>query len=326
MKKALFGVCIALFGITTSVNAQTPLDNYITREPVTTLPNSYPKGVYLMNSESDSAWNWPMDAGTILGLKAMDTNSRHIQLLSNNLGTQFWLRSIDQGNNAWTGWRKILMDVDGNVGIGTTTPASKLDVDGGDVYIGSEVAANGTRRQLRIYGYDNNAQFYGRIHSNYDDVRRTFDISTNDATQQLKIDASANEDGKITLMPGTNVGVGIGTLTMGSHKLAVEGSIGAREVVVEATSWPDYVFHPDYELRSLSEIEAHIKAKGHLPEVPSARQVEEEGQHLGEMQQLLLKKIEELTLHTIEQQKLIQKQQQLLEEHASKIKQLENEN
>ncbi|RNC79856.1 MAG: hypothetical protein ED557_12010 [Balneola sp.] len=119
--------------------------------------------------------------------------------------------------------------------------------------------------------------------------------------------------------------VGIGTTTPG-NKLEVNGTARAKEIIVEATGWPDYVFHPDYELRSLSEIEAYIKAKGHLPEVPSAKQVEEEGQHLGEMQQLLLKKIEEMTLHLIEQNKLVQRQQEKNESLEQLLVELKREN
>ena len=63
--------------------------------------------------------------------------------------------------------------------------------------------------------------------------------------------------------------LGIGTETTGSHELAVEGSIGAREIKVEASGWSDFVFENDYELRTLEEVEQHINENGHLPEIPS---------------------------------------------------------
>jgi len=69
---------------------------------------------------------------------------------------------------------------------------------------------------------------------------------------------------------------------------------------------PDYVFEEDYDLPTLAEIEAFITANKHLPEVPSAAEMEEEGIVLGDMNMLLLKKIEELTLHTIKQEKMIE--------------------
>jgi hypothetical protein len=64
--------------------------------------------------------------------------------------------------------------------------------------------------------------------------------------------------------------------------------------------WSDYVFNDDYKLRSLSSLESFIKQNKHLPEVPSAKEVEEKGISVGDNQALLLKKIEELTLYVIE--------------------------
>lgn len=98
--------------------------------------------------------------------------------------------------------------------------------------------------------------------------------------------------------------VGIGTSSMGTYKLAVNGTIGCKEVIVEDDSdtWPDYVFTPDYTPMSLDEIRTFIKENGHLPDAPSAQEVKQKGINVGQMNALLLKKVEELTLHIIELQ------------------------
>ncbi|PWV56444.1 hypothetical protein [Chitinophaga sp. S165] len=114
--------------------------------------------------------------------------------------------------------------------------------------------------------------------------------------------------------PGTNYyagSLGIGTTVTGTSKLAVEGTIAARRIkVTQAGSWPDFVFEQEYKLPSLSKVEAYIKANKHLPDVPSAAEVKKDGQDVGEMNRILLQKIEELTLHLIEQEKKIAAQQE----------------
>jgi len=99
--------------------------------------------------------------------------------------------------------------------------------------------------------------------------------------------------------------VGIGT-TATEHKLDVAGTIRATEIKVEAQT-ADFVFEDDYNLRSLAEVENFIKENKHLPDIPSASQMEAEGVNLAEMNKLLLMKVEELTLYLIQQQKLIDK-------------------
>jgi hypothetical protein len=96
--------------------------------------------------------------------------------------------------------------------------------------------------------------------------------------------------------------LGIGTVNPGSWKLAVNGSIRAKEIKVE-TGWSDFVFYADYKLPTLKEVEKHIKEKGHLKDIPSAKEVEKNGILLGEMNSKLLQKIEELTLYIIEMNK-----------------------
>ncbi|MFY0253207.1 hypothetical protein ACDQ55_04550 [Chitinophaga sp. 30R24] len=98
--------------------------------------------------------------------------------------------------------------------------------------------------------------------------------------------------------------VGIGTTNPGQHKLAVEGTIGARRIKVTQTNpWPDYVFSDNYSLPSLYETEQYIKAHQHLPAMPSAKEVATNGLDLGEMNRQLLEKMEEMTLHMINMQK-----------------------
>ena len=104
----------------------------------------------------------------------------------------------------------------------------------------------------------------------------------------------------------------IGTTTQATgYALSVNGKIIATEVRVEAfASWPDYVFAEDYKLMSLEELEQSINENQHLPGIPSAQEVSENGFDLGEMQRRLLEKVEELTLYTIQQEKMIKELQQ----------------
>jgi hypothetical protein len=95
--------------------------------------------------------------------------------------------------------------------------------------------------------------------------------------------------------------VGIGTASP-QHLLHVAGTIGAEEVIVSATG-ADYVFQPGYHLQPLSEVSDFIQENHHLPDIPSESEVKERGLSLGDMQTKLLAKIEELTLHMIEEDK-----------------------
>ncbi len=114
-----------------------------------------------------------------------------------------------------------------------------------------------------------------------------------------------------------NVGVGVSNPT---NKLDVNGTIHAKEVKVDLTNWPDYVFRNDYRLNTLEEVEKYIAEKGHLPNIPSAATVEKEGVKLGEMNAKLMEKIEELTLYSIEQNKQLKKQGEEIQELKKLIK------
>lgn len=94
----------------------------------------------------------------------------------------------------------------------------------------------------------------------------------------------------------------------GGYKLAVNGDVIAEEIqVMERIHWPDYVFDENYDLTSLPELETEIEALGHLPGVPSAEEVNENGHALGKMDAILLEKVEELTLHLIDMNKHIER-------------------
>jgi hypothetical protein len=112
-----------------------------------------------------------------------------------------------------------------------------------------------------------------------------------------------NTDQHIILANGGG-NVGIGT-TSPNNKLDVLGIIRANEVIVE-TGWADYVFQEDYILENLENVESFIKVNKHLPDVPSAKEIEEKGAHVAELMTKMMAKIEELTLHTIRQQKEIE--------------------
>ncbi len=118
--------------------------------------------------------------------------------------------------------------------------------------------------------------------------------------------------------------VGIGTITPDA-KLAVKGDIHANEVKVDLLGAvaPDYVFYKDYDLKTLTELENYIVKKGHLPNIPSAKEMETNGVRLKEMNLKLLEKIEELTLYTIQQEKQLKNQATEYQELKQRLQKLE---
>ena len=100
----------------------------------------------------------------------------------------------------------------------------------------------------------------------------------------------------------------IGTTTAATgYSLSINGKVACEEVLVQdMVSWPDYVFKSDYRLMSLENLEQSIRENGHLPGLPSAQEIETNGLHLGNMQKQVVEKVEELTLYTIEQGKMLQ--------------------
>lgn len=103
------------------------------------------------------------------------------------------------------------------------------------------------------------------------------------------------------ILTDSNIGIGTNLFADGSdsYRLSVNGAVRAHRVKVY-TTWADFVFEEGYQLPTLEEVEQHINEKGHLKDIPSAEEVEKNGIELGEMNKLLLQKIEELTLYLIE--------------------------
>lgn len=184
----------------------------------------------------------------------------------------------------------------GNVGIGTLTPNHELVIQGNDPALQirddvSDNSVNAARLELleRAGGSFNGGAFLW-----WNGESNRFFIGTKESgtnTNVLVIDRGSH-----------NVGIGTQNLDNPSFKLSVNGKIRAKEIVVE-TGWADYVFDDAYTLMPLETLETFIQNHRHLPGIPSANQVAENGVSLGEMQSRLLQKVEELTLHLIAMKK-----------------------
>lgn len=126
----------------------------------------------------------------------------------------------------------------------------------------------------------------------------------------------------------TNGTVGIGTNPMSGYMLAVNGGIACKNdmmITLTGITWPDYVFAGNYRLKPLSILEQEIDSLGHLPEMPSAEQIENGGLSIATVTTTVVKKVEELTLYTIEQQKqldALQKQTESLQKQNEELKAL----
>ncbi|WP_421939094.1 hypothetical protein [Pedobacter sp.] len=228
----------------------------------------------------------------------------------------------------------------GNVGIGTTTPQAKLHVKGGGMVLGSNNVELNTDGHLSLGDltrstnpdYSNwssestlllNGLDYTTI-GFHDSGNRGDFIRAGNGTIELGYDGCCGH-ANIKLPEGIwnsagNVGIG---LTNPSEKLTVNGKIKANEIRVNAQGMPDYVFAPAYQKLSLSEIENYIQKHKHLPEIPSAAEAEKNGLELGEMNKLLLKKIEELTLHLIDQDKELKAHKQKETDQEKRLRALE---
>ncbi|MEL7122801.1 MAG: hypothetical protein AAFO07_25365, partial [Bacteroidota bacterium] len=249
-----------------------------TTSPTRKLHISGTNGLVRLQSTNNDSWLEFFNAqgyngyiGTYLGNRDMDFGTS----LANTTGK---LNLITKGA------ARMVIDPNGNVGIGTSTPSEKLHVRG-NVFISS---AHGNV----TYGYQNGDRFQ---------------FSTIGGGENLQL-RSISDAGTTRMVAyfQQNGAVGINTNDIPSaYKLAVDGRIICEELNVQLSSaWPDYVFEEDYDLRSLNEVASYIDENGHLPGVPSAQSLEQGGSvEIGEMQRIMMEKIEELTLYMIDLKK-----------------------
>jgi hypothetical protein len=173
----------------------------------------------------------------------------------------------------------------GKVGIGTSNPRALL--------------------QISRYGYgaiglgDDDANVFYLTKETSDNSFNIWRGALGASANLFKINASGN--------------IGIGTSNPQS-KLAVNGTVTAKEVIVTLNGWSDYVFAPNYRLAPLSEVAKHIESERHLPGIPSEAEIVDKGLSMGEMQRLHMAKIEELTLYAIQAEREAHAQRKLVQE------------
>lgn len=195
----------------------------------------------------------------------------------------------------------MTLNEDGTIGIGNAAPQAKLDI----------LAKQNWNLKFDNSDGSSNPWFMGSSHGSWQAGDNKFMISPSLSAVQaaLVIDRDGN--------------MGIGSLSP-TERLTVNGLILSEGIkVIKDVPKADYVFEDNYPLRSLEETEAYIKKHHHLPNVPSAESFQENGYQLGEMDNLLLEKIEELTLYLIDQNKEIkalQKENAQLRKEIKKLK------
>ena len=199
--------------------------------------------------------------------------------------TGIFFPAADTVGVATGGTERMRIDDSGNVGIGTSTPAERLHVNGNGKVEGS----------WRVE------------HSTTTDWNYGLSVWVNrDKTKAFTVNESVT---------GTNL------FTIWGNGVVNAKNIYAEEIEVRVDAlgiyWPDYVFKPTYQLRPLSEVASFVATNHHLPDVPSEVEIMEEGLNLGEMDAILLRKIEELTLYMIEQQEEIERLKKLVEESTN---------
>lgn len=210
----------------------------------------------------------------------------------------------------------IYVGINDVVGFGTNTPAIKY---GNKIDVRGDIACEDANAWVEV----NNTLASSNAGINFSEAgvyKGWFQYSGANGYLRFSCDAGgwANH---LVIRPTGEVGIGTATTKTG-YTLSVAGKVACEEVLVESsTSWPDYVFDKDYELMNLEQLEKSIEKNNHLPGLPTAAEIEENGFSLGEMQKIVLEKVEELTLYTIEQGKQIE---ELKKENAKLKKLIEN--
>lgn len=232
------------------------------------------------------------------------------------------------------------MHQNGNIGIGTgiPVPIGRLDIKGAGTTSSTNTlvlrnSIGDTLFRMRDdgrMGIGYNGSTYGRQLNLggsginfYTSNEVAFGGAVFPTDTSLVIWSNSNSNNYLVLQPSWgNTGIGTytpnakfhvnGTMLMGSNSariatgytLSVDGRIMSEEsTVMNSTSWPDYVFEDNYKLMPLEEVEKKIRERKHLPNFPSAAEIEKTGIHLGEMSTRLTEKVEELTLYVIELKK-----------------------
>ena len=207
---------------------------------------------------------------------------------STTAGTSYGVYGTVTAGSGWAGYFVGKGYFSGNLGLGVTSAATRLQIDGGtDAGLGSGgFITNGLTTSTNLV-LDNN-EIMAR---------------NNGAASTLYLN---NDGGNISMCYSSgSVMIGASVPATG-YLFSVDGKIMCEELKVQMSeSWPDYVFADEYKLPSLYELEKQIKLNKHLPGIPSAKEVEANGFEVGEMQANMMEKIEELTLYIIELQKQI---------------------
>ncbi|WP_165025363.1 MULTISPECIES: hypothetical protein [unclassified Dysgonomonas] len=228
---------------------------------------------------------------------------------TNKEGLGLWAKVLhDQGTQIINGGLVVQDDFIIQTGVNNSTPLGEY---GKKLYFGSGSNDN------------NDAIWISRYNLAADESELRINVG-DDKSDRFVVGNSYHTDGKWRgfLTVQTSGVVTVGSQDLGGN-LEVNGVIRAKEVKIEATNWPDYVFNKEYNLPTLKEVEEHIKEYNHLPNIPSETEVKEKGVDLGDMQAKLLQKIEELTLYMIEQDKENKEQRKLIEVQSEQIKHLQ---
>jgi hypothetical protein len=194
-------------------------------------------------------------------------------------------------NGGGPGGYSMFIKNNGNIGMGTLVPGSKLVVRGGD--------ATSSYSALNVTDNVGTSLLFVR-----DDGYVGIGTATPQTTPQAKLDVNGN--GYFSGPVAINTATLSNPFPGNGYMLAVKGKIIAEEYVAKLTPWPDYVFKKDYNLKDLNDLDQFIKEKEHLPGIPTAIEAEKNGVSLGEMAKIQMEKIEELTLYMIQMHKELQ--------------------